>query len=972
MGNSNEDVKRAEASAANINTTLINNQLGFDTTNSALYYKDSGGTGHTFNKTSTISTTDIVVSDNTQNAFRVRESTNIYFQADTQNGSEKCIIGNTTTNPTITVPGTGNFGIGTDGTPITNITFAGAGTTLTVHNASAYTGLEVGTTESDNAQTLGTFSFVNADNADASGPTSSFVAGMYAAVETSDSNAGSDSGADLYFLTKPESGSPATRMTMLSTGAISMAGTLTVNDTTTVQNSATDSIVEIKTFSATGGTESDLNFYKSASDTLDTLVGTADGDDLGQIQFFGVNSSNAWRIASSIKVQQDAALSGASVPSRIIFSTSGTSGNVEAMCIDDSQNIGIKESDPDSALEVNGTFHTTGTALIEGVATLGDNSTLASSAAPVADAEIANKKYVDDQLATIDTWDEVMHNGNTFTVADTENLSATITQNDTTNNPAALVIANTGSGNDITLPNSATIKNGVATFTTIVGTLTTAAQTNITSLGTLTALTVDDITLNGNTMSSAGASALSITPTAGQILLLDGHWGFDGVAFAAQTDANTTMAAYAGKNITIESVTFDGGAVAGVTSLNATGNCTLGDDRTVDVHAITGITTIDTKTATAEAFLVECNGKDYITVTTANGAGAGFVKLGNATTELSSVQCYSNLDFAKISAHSSLRYYYDEGVEGQEVGDIQAHNDGTNIAEIEFQAGADVANKDDGRILFQTATGGSLGDVLLMKEDKTSTFSNNIVVEGSNSSIINAGINIIGTPAGNRPIRWRNTNVSSDTRWDMGKDSTAEGGSDSGSNFYLRAFTDAGVAIDSPLTIDRVAGGLVTVSRPLLVAGDVTFSGAGSGLLCGEISVADNVTAMTPGTSFTQVTAFDTNGISNDVTSDHTNDHLITNTAGNYMVVISLTVNNDEVTAHEIDFQLFKNNGDTEFTNVHVHRSLAGSSDVGSVSMSGIIACAASDTIELWVQSDTAAKDIIVSDCTLSLYMIGK
>lgn len=38
----------------------------------------------------------------------------------------------------------------------------------------------------------------------------------------------------------------------------------------------------------------------------------------------------------------------------------------------------------------------------------------------------------------------------------------------------------------------------------LAGTLTTAAQTNITSLGTLTALTVDDITINGSTISDSG------------------------------------------------------------------------------------------------------------------------------------------------------------------------------------------------------------------------------------------------------------------------------------------------------------------------------------------------------------------------------------------------------------------------------------------------------------------------------------
>jgi hypothetical protein len=102
-------------------------------------------------------------------------------------------------------------------------------------------------------------------------------------------------------------------------------------------------------------------------------------------------------------------------------------------------------------------------------------------------------------------------------------------------------------------------------------TVTIAAQTNITSLGTLTTLTVDDITVNGNAVLSAGASSLTITPTAGQKLVLDGHWGFDGVNLTSETDANTVFAAYTGKNITIESVTFDGGVIGGVSSLGVTG-----------------------------------------------------------------------------------------------------------------------------------------------------------------------------------------------------------------------------------------------------------------------------------------------------------------------------------------------------------------------------------------------------------------
>jgi len=78
------------------------------------------------------------------------------------------------------------------------------------------------------------------------------------------------------------------------------------------------------------------------------------------------------------------------------------------------------------------------------------------------------------------------------------------------------------------------------TSTDITGTIQTAAQGNITSLGTLTTLTVDDITVNGNAISSSGASALTITATAGQ-------------------------------TVSIESVTLDGGVVAGVTTLTTSG-----------------------------------------------------------------------------------------------------------------------------------------------------------------------------------------------------------------------------------------------------------------------------------------------------------------------------------------------------------------------------------------------------------------
>jgi len=59
--------------------------------------------------------------------------------------------------------------------------------------------------------------------------------------------------------------------------------------------------------------------------------------------------------------------------------------------------------------------------------------------------------------------------------------------------------------------------SGNAATATTAGTVTTAAQTNITSLGTLTTLTVDDITINGSTISDAG----DLTIDSGGDIVLD-------------------------------------------------------------------------------------------------------------------------------------------------------------------------------------------------------------------------------------------------------------------------------------------------------------------------------------------------------------------------------------------------------------------------------------------------------------------
>ena len=94
-------------------------------------------------------------------------------------------------------------------------------------------------------------------------------------------------------------------------------------------------------------------------------------------------------------------------------------------------------------------------------------------------------------------------------------------------------------GQQIVLDGTIVIDAGVVTgatsitSTAFVGTLSTAAQPNITSLGTLTSLQVDNIKIDGNTL-SAVSGAINITPKAGSAIVLGGlvnttvHYEVDG------------------------------------------------------------------------------------------------------------------------------------------------------------------------------------------------------------------------------------------------------------------------------------------------------------------------------------------------------------------------------------------------------------------------------------------------------------
>jgi hypothetical protein len=160
------------------------------------------------------------------------------------------------------------------------------------------------------------------------------------------------------------------------------------------------------------------------------------------------------------------------------------------------------------------------------------------------------------------------------------------------------------------------------------------------------------------------------------------------------------------------------------------------------------------------------------------------------------------------------------------------------------------------------------------------------------------------------------------------------------------------------------------------ITGDMKFSGSGTGLPYAEIYAYNSNTTITiSGTGIAnkvQVTAFDTNGVSNLMTPDHTNDHITVSEAGVYLCNISISAESAGGAAYEVGFAVYKNNGATQFPNLHVHRNLSGAGgDTGSMSMTGLITLAANDTVEVWVYNETNTSNVIVDDITMNLVMVG-
>ena len=144
----------------------------------------------------------------------------------------------------------------------------------------------------------------------------------------------------------------------------------------------------------------------------------------------------------------------------------------------------------------------------------------------------------------------------------------------TASNTASKLVLRDGSGNfaagTITANLTGNVTGNVTGNTSGTAlSVTQAAQTAITSVGTLTALQVDNLNLNGNTF-SATTGAVNITPAAGSAIVLDGTINVDaGVVTGATSVTSTSFV----------------GALTGnsrITGLGGWWNSIIGKDKLID------------------------------------------------------------------------------------------------------------------------------------------------------------------------------------------------------------------------------------------------------------------------------------------------------------------------------------------------------------------------------------------------------
>ena len=216
-------------------------------------------------------------------------------------------------------------------------------------------------------------------------------------------------------------------------------------------------------------------------------------------------------------------------------------------------------------------------------------------------------------------------------------------------------------------------------------TLTTAAQTNITSVGTLTALAVDNITINGNDISSTAGTDLTITPLSGQQIVLDGTIVVDAGVVTGATSVTST--AFVG-NLTGTVATATQNSITTMTGLTTTGALNAGS-------ITSGFTSIDVGAGAITTTGVITGGTVEATTDTASGdnaamgytAAEGLILTGQGSTNDVTIKNDADADVIEIpTGTTNVTVAGNLGVGGTAVANTDTDTSNTGNVTLDFSA----------------------------------------------------------------------------------------------------------------------------------------------------------------------------------------------------------------------------------------------------------------------------------------------
>ena len=326
------------------------------------------------------------------------------------------------------------------------------------------------------------------------------------------------------------------------------------------------------------------------------------------------------------------------------------------------------------------------------------------------------------------------------------------------------------SGSAIVLDGTINIDAGVVTgatsitSTAFVGTLSTPAQANVTSLGTLTALQVDNLNLNGNVLSTTSGN-LSITPVSGSTIVLDGTIIVDaGIVTGATSITSTSFVGALTGNATT------------ATTLETARNFSASGDLTAPNVSFNGGGALDlvTTLATVNSNVGSFGGTTAIPVFTVNAKGLVTAASTVAISSTLDIAADSGTDNGVLVGTDTLTFSGGTGVTTSVTGDTVTFDIGQAVATTSNVTFNNVAvngtlSSDDITASTMTASGHVVVQGNLTVNGTTTTVNSNTVAIGD--SIMTLNNDETGTPSENAGFeieRGTSTNVS--LLWNEGTD----------------------------------------------------------------------------------------------------------------------------------------------------------------------------------------------------------